>query len=110
MDLFGAIKLLVNAKISLLKAKGRMRREVEEGKRLDKKTEMLLQKYPMDREVIEIEFIQFKGAPITASILGQAYRGYIVQADSKAECLKELSISMKVMEEFKANLKKEIKP
>ena len=55
---------------------------------------------------IEIQILEFDKGEYTAWIKGDDYKGIVVQAESIGECLKELSISLKVLELYRNNVNK----
>lgn len=55
--------------------------------------------------IIEVQILKFEEG-YTAWIKGDEYKGIVVQAESLDECLKELSISLKVLELYRNNIKK----
>lgn len=56
--------------------------------------------------IIEVQILKFEKG-YTAWIKGDEYKGIVVESESLDECLKELSISLKVLELYRNNIKKE---
>lgn len=58
---------------------------------------------------LKVHFQHYPKSPLPylAWIEGEQYKGIVVQASSIDECMKELSVSLKVLELYRNNIKKD---